>query len=126
MFKVDEYVKIIDTEGNHRFGFIEKAHAGALFLINCEEEGLSKINYDEMCLLNLGVGEYKDFKNLLTASEKKMIPYLAQQCTTKTMAEALNLREVTVRTRIRELKIKLGVDTREQLFVYAQGIEKKI
>jgi DNA-binding CsgD family transcriptional regulator len=32
----------------------------------------------------------------------------------------------TVRVHIRDMKIKFQIDTREQLFTYAQGIVKKL
>lgn len=127
MFKVDDYVKIVDTSGNYRFGFIsDTKDRGSFLLIDLNEEGLSKINYDNEFVKNNGHAQIlaKDFGNLLTETEWHVVPLLAECLTTKEIAARMNISPSTVRAHIRDLKIKLQLQTREQLFVYCQGIAK--
>lgn len=133
MFKRDCFVKVVDTQGNYRFGYIAGTQErGFILNIDLSEEGLSKINYDrEFAKLveeNFYIGNTgnNDFNAILTETEKKMVPLLAQYQSTKDMAKNMGISEVTVRSHIRDLKIKLSVDTREQLFAYSQGIVKKL
>jgi len=132
-FKRDSYVKIVDTHGNYRFGYIAgTAEHGFILEIDLSEEGLSKINWDKEFAENVPDNQYTqnqlvgDFNNLLTETEKKMVPLLAQRWATRDIADSLEISPVTVRAHIRDLKNKLQVDTREQLFALAQGIEKKL
>lgn len=125
-FKCDYHVKLVDTQGNFRFGYIaEVKERGSILLIDLMEEGLSKINWDNEFAQNVGNDVLvKDFSKLLTDTEKKMIPFLAEEKTTSEIAHKMGIAPVTVRAHIRDLKIKLQVDTREQLFAYSQGIVK--
>lgn len=126
MFNRDEYVKIVDTCGNYRYGFITKSQeSGDLLTVDLTEEGLCKIQYDDQFGENVGIGP-KDFQNLLTESEKKLVPLLAQGLETSEIAVKLEKSPVTIRSNIRTLRLKLGMDNREQLVAYAQGIEKVI
>jgi DNA-binding NarL/FixJ family response regulator len=121
-------VKLVDTRGNFRFGYISQVQErGSMLIIDLNEEGLSKIEWDNE-YAQYGGRDYqiRNFDQLLTDTEKKIIPLLACQSTTKAIAEAMGICPVTVRAHIRELKIKLQVDTREQLYAYAQGIQKKL
>lgn len=121
MFKRDSYVKLVDINGNFRFGYITgvKEH-GDLVTIDFTSEGLSKINYDTQFS-----GE-TNFQAILTEIEKKIIPMLAELMTTKEIALKLGVSPITIRLHIRDLKMKLMCNTREQLLAYAQGIENKL
>jgi DNA-binding CsgD family transcriptional regulator len=127
-FKRDSYVKIVDTKGNFRFGYIaETKDRGFLLIIDLNEEGLSKIHWD----LEYAEGgntdlPIRDFNKVLTETEKRMIPLLANQLNTKEIGQEMGIVPVTVRAHIRDLKIKLDLDTREQLFAYSQGIVKTL
>jgi DNA-binding CsgD family transcriptional regulator len=127
-FQKDSYVKLTDTRGNFRFGYIGqvKEH-GFVLVIDLNEEGLSKINWDNELVINEGNEILvRDFNVLLTDTEKKLVPYLASRWDTGSIASILKIKPSTVRVHIRDMKIKLQVDTREQLFTYAQGIVKKL
>ena len=126
-FKDDSYVKIVDTHGNFRFGYILRSRDGGFELvINLEEEGLSKINWEQEYAQNRGDFEIKDFEAILTDIEKKIIRLLAEERTTQEIGEIMKTSPVTVRAHIRTLKIKLQCATREQLFAYSQGILKTL
>ena len=133
MFKRDCYVKVVDTSGNYRFGYIAGTQErGFILNIDLSEEGLSKINYDAELMKNTEENWYEmnkgnnDFNNILTETEKKMIPLLAQYKSTNNIAKEMGIAPATVRVHIMDLKNKLNLDTREQLFAYSQGIEKKL
>ena len=126
MFKKNSYVKIIDTSGNFRFGYIvESKDSCSLLLIDLSDEGLSKINWDEEYSNNVPGGGTENFLNVkkkLTDTEERIILLLAELSTKKQIAEKLNISPITVRAHIRYLKNKLQVDTWEQLVTYSQGI----
>ena len=126
MFKQDCYVKILDTHGNFRYGFITATkERGYILVVDLNEEGFSKINWDAEYGDNVGFdGEFKDFKELLTATEKKIVPQLAEEYTTQEIADNMGVSPGTIRVHIHDLKSKLQVDTRQQLCVYCQGIMK--
>jgi DNA-binding CsgD family transcriptional regulator len=128
MFKRDCYVKLVDTQGDFRFGYISQlSEHGFVLAIDLTEEGLSKINYDNEYAKNSGLDLLvKDFARDLTPTEKRMIPLLAQRLNTKTIGCEMGISPVTVRAHIRELKIKFHLDTRAQLYTYSQGIVKKL
>jgi DNA-binding CsgD family transcriptional regulator len=131
MFKRDSYIKLVDTKGNFRFGYVaDTKDRGFILIIDLNEEGLSKINWDsEYAQNNDGYALYptiRNFDTLLTDTEKKMIPLLAGQLSTKGIADQMAIVPVTVRAHIRDLKIKLQLDTREQLVAYSQGIVKTL
>lgn len=128
MFQRDSYVKITDTSGNYHYGYISGSkERGFIIEIALYEEGLSKINWDNEYAHNTGVEILvKDFSKLLTDTEKKIIPLLAERRPTAEIARSLNIAPVTVRAHIRDLKLKFQLDTREQLFAYCHGIIKKL
>lgn len=127
-FLKDNFIKLIDTKGNYHFGFIsEVKERGFVLVVDLHEEGLSKIDWDNESVINEGNEVLaRDFNVLLTDIEKKIIPLLASNNSTALIANQLGISPVTVRAHIRDLKIKLQLDTREQLFSYAQGIVKKL
>jgi DNA-binding CsgD family transcriptional regulator len=122
MFQKDSYVKIVDTLGNYRFGYIsESKERGFILTIDLHEEGLSKIEYD-----TLHGYDQPNFKLSLTETEKRLIVLLAALKSTKEIARDLDISPITVRAHIRSLKLKLQLETREQLIAYSQGIREKI
>jgi DNA-binding CsgD family transcriptional regulator len=129
-FKQDSFVKILDTHGNFRYGFIcATKERGYVLVIDMNEEGYSKINWDSEYAQNVGtelnfLKTRKDFNEYLTETEKKIVVMLAEEHTSQEVAEALQVSPVSVRCHIRDLKNKLQVDTREQLCAYCQGIVK--
>jgi DNA-binding CsgD family transcriptional regulator len=127
-FKKDSFVKLIDTQGNFRFGYISKVEErGFVLVVDLHAEGLSKLDWDNEFVINEGNEVLaRDFNVLLTDIEKKIIPLLASNSKTVIIAGQLGISPVTVRAHIRDLKIKLQLDTREQLLSYAQGIVKKL
>jgi DNA-binding CsgD family transcriptional regulator len=128
VFKRDSYIKLVDTRGDFRFGYIaETRERGSILVIDLYDEGLSKINWDNE-YAHTGNSDIliKDFNLLLTPTEKKMIPFLACNMTTNDVAAEMGISPVTVRAHIRDLKIKCQLQTREQLFAYSQGIMRKL
>ena len=127
-FKKDSFVKLVDTQGNFRFGYISQVkERGFVLVIDLNEEGLSKINWDNELVINEGNDVLaRDFNVLLTDIEKKLVPYLTANMNSFEIAKKMRLAAPTVRAHIRDLKAKLQLDTREQLSTYAQGIVKKL
>ena len=128
MFTKDSYIKLVDTKGNFRFGYISQVQErGFVLVIDLNEEGLSKINWDNELVINEGNEVLaKDFNVLLTDTEKKLIPYLASNLNSFEIAKQMKIKPSTVRAHIRDMKIKLQVNTREQLSTLAQGIIRKL
>jgi DNA-binding NarL/FixJ family response regulator len=125
-FQRDKYVKICDVEGNYHFGYISQVKdRGFTFVIDITEEGLSKINYDAEHTRCVG-GYTTDFEETLTDIEKALIPLLACGMSTKEIGVKMEISPVTVRAHFAIMKLKLRVETREQLMAYAQGIALKI
>lgn len=128
MFKRDCYIKIVDTHGNFRFGFIaDTKERGSVLLIDLTEEGLSKIHFDKEYIQNVPDAIYTyqqigDFNKELSEIEKKMLPLLAENKSSTEIGQAMGLAPGTIRSHCRDMKNKFQLDTREQLFVYAQGI----
>ena len=127
-FQKDSFIKLVDTQGNFRFGYISQVkERGFVLVIDLNEEGLSKINWDNELVINEGNDVLaRDFNVLLTDTEKKLVPYLASRWDTGSIAKKLKIKPSTVRAHIRDMKIKLQVNTREQLFTLAQGIVTKL
>jgi len=127
-FKKDSYIKLVDPMGNFRFGFIaETLERGSVMVIDLNEEGLSKINWDTEYAQNGGEDyQTKDFNSLLTDIEKRLIALLSEQLTTGQIGEEMGTSPVTVRSHIRALKMKLQCETREQIYAYSQGIVKTL
>ena len=133
MFKRDDFVKLVDTRGNYRFGYIFATQEhGFKLIIDLNEEGISKITYDSEYAKNYGENWYtpnngpNNFSKLLTETEKKMLPLLGAAMSTQQIATEMGISPVTVRAHIRDLKIKLQLETREQLVAYSQGIVTKL
>lgn len=125
-FQRDNFIKIIDTKGDYHYGFIsEVKQRGSVLTVDFADEGLSKIMYDTEYAKICGYG-ITDFHTILSDIEKKLISLLAKLMTTKEIGATMNMSPTTVRVHLRDLKLKLRMDTREQLIAYAQGIEQKL
>ncbi len=121
-FSKDAFVKVVSVSGNYRYGYIQKVEERGLHLIVClHEEGDSAIEYESEA-----GAEEPDWDKDFSTPEKKIIPLLAKNLTTKDVAFALSLDPATIRGHIRTLRIKLGLDNRAQLITMAQGIDKRL
>ena len=121
IFKELDYVKIVGPNGDFRFGCVQQVtDRGWLVQISFYDEGLSKIEFDTAC----GGVSAEDYSKELTSVEKKIIPWLAAGASTAQIAEEMSIAPVTVRSYIRLLRIKLGLDNRTQLIAFAHGLKK--
>jgi DNA-binding CsgD family transcriptional regulator len=126
-FGKDTFVKVVDTHGNFRYGYIANTKdRGFLLIVDLNDEGYSKINWDDEYAKNVGEDGGKDFRELLTETELKLIPLLSAKNSTQDIADYMGVAPVTIRAHIRNLKNKLQLENREQLFAYCQGIVKKL
>ena len=125
-FRRDDYVKIVGSNGDFRYGYIGKTTEGGWHLEICmHDEGDSKIGYDTEW--NEIHGEDPlDLVHGLTEIEKRLIGLIAQGCSTNEIGRQMSISPVTVRSHIRNLRIKLQLENREQLAVYAQGIQNRL
>lgn len=121
IFKEDECVKVVGTNGDFRFACVQKVKdKGWVIELSFYDEGLSKIGFDSECG-GVSAGEWS---KELTTIEKKIIPLLACGSSTAEIAEAMSIVPVTARAYIRLLRIKLGLDNRTQLEAFAAGLTK--
>ena len=121
LFEELDYVKVVGTNGDFRYGCVEKSEDdGWIIRISFSDEGLNKIQYDAAC----GGATAEDWSKELTSMEKKMIPLLALDYSTAHIAAAMTISPVTARGYIRLLRIKLGLDNRQQLIAFAEGLNK--
>lgn len=121
-FSKDAYIKIVDVNGNYRYGFIKQCEEKGFHLLICmHEEGNSAIEYE----IAAGAVE-PDWDKLLTDTEKDIIPLLGQSLLTKEIANILEVSPVTIRAHIRTLRIKLGLENRLQLVAFAQAVDKRL
>lgn len=124
--KRDDYVKIIGTNGEYNYGYIEKVQdRGYILIISLYEEGQSKICFDaESRQLD---GQYPvDYLGILSEIEKKVLTLLSEGCTAQEISDKLDLKPSTVRVYFRNLRIKLRLETRSQLVALAQGLKPMI
>ena len=118
-FKKDDFVKIVATNGNYRYGYIARTSEAGFHIEVCmHEEGESMLEYEALTSgLSVNLGQ-------LTEAEKRLLPLLALACPTGDIASKLNISPSTVRSQVHMLKIKLGVTERDQLCVLAQALAK--
>lgn len=121
IFKELDYVKLVGTNGDFRFGCVQKVtDRGWVVEVSFYDEGLSKIEYDSACGGTSADGWSKE----LTPIERKIIPLLAAGASTAEVAEEMSISPITVRAYTRLLRIKLGLENRTQLIAFAQGLDK--
>jgi len=119
-FKKDDYVKIVATNGDYRYGYIEKiTERGGYFLVCLHEEGESAVEF-EMQAGTLAPTFY--WGDLLTDAERAIIPLLARGLANTEIAEKLDVSPVTIRSQVRTLRNKLQMETRQQLVIYCSGM----
>ena len=124
IFQKDDFVKLVGTNGNFRYGFVLDTQEANMHLAICmHDEGESKIGYDDDAAKLRGETPM-DWQVVLTETEKLLLPLLANGLDTKQIAEAMHISPVTVRAHIRTLRLKTHLDTRAQLTAYAQGLNK--
>lgn len=121
-FKQDDYLKLVATNGNFRYGYVSKNPKNGFLEICMLDEGESKIAYDEAWGKIHGESS-PDWVRDLTLTEKKLIPLLAQGYTTEEMGVRLKVSPITIRAHIRNLRLKFHLENRVQLSTYAQGIQ---
>lgn len=124
--KTDDYVKIVDTHGDYRYGYIAETHdKGCILVISLFDEGESKAEYD--AAYNAWVGHASiDYIAVLTDIEKHLVPLLAAGGSTKEIAEEMGISPVTVRAHLRTLRIKLHLDNKVQLRAFSPALAKMI
>ena len=116
------FVKIVGVSGNYHYGYIQKVQEKGWILVVClYEEGNSAIAYEEA----FGTMS-RDWHTMLTETERKIIPLLAQNLSTKEVAAELSVSPVTIRAHLRTLRIKLQLDNRQQLIALAHGMNKHL
>jgi len=124
--KKDDYVKVVATDGNYRYGYIEKIQEkGFILVINLFDEGESKIAYD--AAQDVIVGENPtDWVSILTEVEKRIVLLLSAGYNTNQIASGMNISPSTVRSHLQMLRIKLHLDNRAQLVAFSRALESMI
>lgn len=121
-FSKESFVKIVGISGKYHYGYIQETREkGFLLLISLYEEGESAVEYEA------AAGTISsDWENLLSVTEKTLVPLLAQDLTTREIAFNLSVSPVTIRSQIRTLQFKLQLVNRQQLIAFAQGVDKQL
>ncbi len=121
-FSEDAFVKIVGTNGNYRYGYIQSVEEKGLHLVICmHEEGDSALEYETA---SGAIAE--DWDKMLTDTERQIIPLLAKGLKTKEVAAELNVSPITIRAQTRTLQYKLQLDNRQQLVAFAQGLANRL
>lgn len=124
--KKDDYVKIVATDGNYRYGYItDVLDKGFTLGISLFDEGESKIGYDAARSALMGE-ESVDWVSILTEIEKRIVPLLAAGCNTNEIAREMSISPTTVRAHLRTLRIKLHLDNRVQLTAFSPALKTLI
>jgi len=125
-FKQEDYVKVIGVNGDYRYAFVVgSAERGQHITLCMHEEGDSRLGYEEAAMRWIGLAP-TDWVKGLSATEKKILVWLAQEIPTKQMAENLRLSPNTIRVHLRTLRLKLRLENRGQLQVYAKALAKRL
>lgn len=121
-FSEDSFVRIVAPNGKYRYGYIQKVEEGGYHLTICmHEEGDSAVEYEAQS----GALE-SNWDEMLSDTEKQIIPLLAKGIKTKEIAEELSLAPITIRVHIRTLRFKLQLDNRLQLVAFSQGLANRL
>ena len=121
-FSKDSFVKIVGINGNYRYGFIQNVtERGFHYEICLHEEGDSAMEYESQAGSLM-----PDWDQELTDVEKNIVPLLADDFSTNEIATELGVSPVTIRSQVRTLRIKLGLDNRAQLIAFAQAVVKRL
>lgn len=126
ILKPDTHIQILLPNGECRFGYIQNTAAhGMEITVNFYEEGVSKIAFEE-AVDELQGFPLRDWKTFLTAKEKELIPLLASGLTIDEIANEVYCTNSTIRSQIRNLRIKLQLENKVQLIHYCQGLLKRL
>lgn len=119
-FKVDDYVKVVGTDGNYRYGYVSEVNEDGFIIAVClYDEGESKLAYDAAC----GGPTPAEYDNLLTDAERRIIPLLADGLKPGAIGTQLETSPVTIRAQMRTLRYKFALDNNAQLVAFAQGLK---
>jgi DNA-binding CsgD family transcriptional regulator len=121
----DEFLKIVGTDQNYRFGYVtEVSKDGNTFTVCMEEEGASKIAFDK-AVYEKHVGlPAVDWAEVLTPQEKIIANLLSEGHSDDAIAVRLNITRVTLRAHLRALRYKLQLDDKAQLITFCEGLKK--
>ena len=124
--KKDDYIKIVATDGNYRYGYISDIlDRGFTLVISLFDEGESKVAFDATYAAITGEDSI-DYVSILTEIEKRIVPLLSAGYNTNGIAEELSICPTTVRAHLRTLRIKLHLDDRAQLIAFSQALDAMI
>lgn len=126
MLELNSHIRILLPDGSCRYGYIQTiAKYGMEVVISFYEEGLSKITYEES-VDEISGCPLIDWKTFLTSKEQEIVPLLAANLPICKIASTLFCTESTIRSQIRNLRIKLQLENKVQLVYYCQGLLKKL
>ncbi len=119
-FLKDQFLILQSPNGEFRYGYVKEViDSGWGVIVSMREEGESKIEFD--AARGLPRPQLCSF----TDAEKKLLPLLAQHCTPNAIAAQLALSPVTIRSQVRTILNKLGLQTHVQLCTYAEGLVQR-
>ena len=123
-FRKDDYVKMSIPNGDFCFGYVHDVTEKGFHVNICmHDEGDSKIGFDGEHAAAIGEPPTA-WDTLLTETEKTIVSLLARSQTTNEIAGSLSLSPATIRSHIRTLRLKLGLEDRAQLVAYSHGLQK--
>ena len=125
-FKKDAYVKVVGVNGEYRYGYVAQVTESGWHVEICtHDEGDSKVGYDTEWAKSHGE-QPVDVVGVLTATERRLLPLIAQGCTSKEIGCQMGLSPATIRSHMRTLRLRLQVENHAQLVVYAQGLRNAV
>lgn len=124
--KPNDFLKVTDTRGNWRFGYVVKViDRGMALVISFDDEGTNKLAFDEAQGEVLGLPK-RDWQRYLSPVELELVPLIAAGTSTDDIAACLHKTPSTVRGQLRSLRLKLGLDNKVQMVVACQGLWRKV
>jgi len=128
--KKDDFLQLIMVDGNFRYGYVSECREkGNVLVISLYEEGDSKLNFDSKAVgwkITFSATEEAANNLVLTETEKKLVPLLAQDMNSSEIAKVLGVAATTVRSEINLMRIKLHLQNKTQLVALCQGLEDKL
>ena len=120
-FKRDDLVKLVGPTGDYRYGYVQESTDGRRHLLLClHDEGDSMIAFEAQAERR-GGGMPPHLQNHVSEAELQVVERLAEGLPNRDIAERLALSQATVRTYVRTLRLRFGLQTRAQLATYAVG-----
>ena len=125
-FRPDNYVKLVAPNGDYRFGYVTETAEGKQHVTICmHEEGESKLAFDTLEARRVGeVPPHLQYE--LSPAEREFVSCIALGRSNRDIAHDLDLSEATVRTYVRNLRMRFGLQTRTQLAVYSKGLVESL